>query len=392
MLVIGLMSSNVLIAKDKKDKEEGYKFTPKIQLETCSVKDQGSSGTCWSYATSSFIEAELIRLGKGKHDISEMFFVRKAYPQKAIKYIRYQGLSNFSEGGQAHDVTNVIREFGMVPESVYRGLNYGFTYHKHGEMVSVLTGILDSSIKKKSNFTGKSLDVFSAALDIYLGEVPEKFIYMGKEYTPKTFADSMNFNSDDYVEFTSYSCYPFNEKIDLEIPDNWSRDLYYNIELNDLMGIINYAFENGYSVNWDGDVSESGFSHKNGVAVVPEDDPKEMEDSERLKWESLSEKEQKEMLFDFSKPRKEKNVTQEVRQEAFDKFKTTDDHLMHLTGTGVDQNGTLYYHTKNSWAEDSNKFGGSLYMSEAFIKLKTVAIQVHKDAIPQELKDKLGIK
>jgi len=388
-----LFSAFLLQAKDKKkEKDESYKFTNIIEIPTTSVKDQASSGTCWSFATTSFVETEIMRISNQKYDLSEMFFVRYAYPQKAVKYIRYQGLANFSEGGQAHDVMNIIKEFGMVPENAYTGLNYGLKYHRHDEMVKIMKGILDDALKNTRGYTGKCLDIIDATLDIYLGKVPQKFIYDGKEYTPKSFAKQTKFNPDDYYEFTSYNIYPFYQKTDLEIPDNWSHDKYFNIPIDDLMSIIDNAFANGFSVNWDGDVSERGFSHSNGVAVVPETNPENMDKGERLKWETLSEKEQNNMLFDFSKPRKELTVTQQLRQETFDKFKTTDDHLMHLIGTAKDQNGTLYYLTKNSWASDSNKMGGKLYMSESYVRLKTIAIQVHKNAIPQEIKDKLNIK
>jgi len=389
-----LTSASILSAKDKKDKnkEEGYVFTPKIEIPCTPVKDQASTGTCWSFATISFIESEIIRLGKGSHDLSEMFFVHHAYSQKAIKYIRYQGMANFSEGGQAHDVMNLIGQYGLIPEEAYTGINYGLTYHRHGELGAVMKGILDKSLETKNGFSNKSLDVLDATLDIYLGKMPESFTYQGNTFTPKSFATSLSINPLDYFEFTSYQCYPFDTLVDLEIPDNWSHGKYYNIPMDELIQIMNYAFEHGYSVNWDGDVSEPGFSHNHGVAIIPESDPKNMEESERLKWEALSEEEKSDMLFDFTKPRNEKTITQEMRQKTFDKFQTTDDHLMHLVGTAADQRGTNYFRTKNSWADDSNDFGGYLYMSEAYIRLKTIAIQVHKDAIPDSIKQKLGLK
>jgi len=259
-------------------------------------------------------------------------------------------------------------------------------------MESVMRGVLDKSLDNKNGFTGKSIEVIDATLDIYLGKIPESFTYQGNTLTPKTFASNLGFNPSDYYEFTSYLSYPFNSWVELEIPDNWSHDNYFNIPMDEMMQIMNFAFEKGYSVNWDGDVSEPGFSHKNGVAIIPETDPKNMEESERLKWENLSEEEKSNLLFDFTKPRNEKTISQEMRQKTFDKFQTTDDHLMHLVGTAVDQRGTTYYKTKNSWADDSNSYGGYLYMSEAYVKLKTIAIQVHKDAIPAAIKQKMNLK
>jgi len=385
---------NSVQAKEKKDKakDEGYHFTIKKEIPTTPVKDQASSGTCWSFATTSFVETELIRLGKGEHDLSEMYFVRMAYPEKALKYTRLQGMGNFGEGGQGHDVLNIIRRFGMVPESVYTGLNYGTTSHRHDEMVSVLKGILDNSLKMKSGFTGKSLELVNAGLDLYLGAIPDTFQYLGKEYTPKSFSVEMGINPDDYIELTSYQCYPFYQKVDLEIPDNWSHDKYYNLPIDELMQIVDTAITKGYSVDWDGDVSDRGFSHSHGVAIVPENDPKNMDNNERLKWESLDSDDQEDMLYKFDMPLKEKVIDQSLRQKDFDTFKTTDDHLMHLIGTATDQNGTGYYLTKNSWAANSNKMGGKLYMSESYVRLETIAILVHRDAIPQAIKQKLGIK
>jgi len=369
----------------------GYQFTNKIEIPTTPVKDQGSSGTCWSFATTSFIETEIIRLGKGEYDLSEMFFVRYAYPQKAQKYLHYQGNANFSEGGQAHDVIKIIRDYGMVPEEAYFGLNYDMKEHDHTELVNVMTGILDNTLENKDGYTGKCLGLIDSSLDDYLGFVPQKFTYKGTEYTPKTFANKLGLNPNDYIEFTSFSSYPFFTKVDLEIPDNWSHDDYLNVPIDELMAIVNNALSNGYSVNWDGDVSEAGFSHSKGIAIVPEGNPTFMTNEERAEWKSLNYDEQQTMLYDFSKPKTEMQINQESRQKSFDTFKTTDDHLMHLIGTATDQNGNLYYITKNSWADYSNNMGGKLYMSESYVRLKTIAIQVHKNAIPLALKAKLNL-
>lgn len=377
MLVCASITS---FAKDKKKKKENLReFTPVISLETTSVKDQNRTGTCWDFSAVSFIESELIRMGKGEHDISEMFSVRYAYPAKARKYLMLHGKYQFAQGGQAHDVTDVIRKYGMVPESVYAGLNYGKEKHEHGEMDAVLRSMMKAVVDgRRRNITEVWHKAFDAVLDVYLGEVPETFEYEGKTYTPITFRDAMGFNPDDYVELTSYSYYPFYEKCQLEVPDNWSMAYYYNLPIDDLMKVMHYAMENGFTIEWDGDVSDTYFSHKNGVAFVPVKG-----------WK----KDMKISKDDFIKQlHEEKNISQEDRDKAFFSFDTTDDHLMHLTGIVKDQKDVKYFVTKNSWDTDSNEFGGYLNMSEQFLRLRTVAIMVHKDAIPADLKAKLNIK
>ena len=341
-------------------------FTIIKQVKASPVKSQGRTGTCWCFATTSFIESEALRQGKGLFDISEMYTVHNTYTAKAVKYIRYHGNTSFSEGGQAHDVLNSVRKFGLVPENVYPGLNYGKKKHNHEELFDVIDGMLKGLLKSKMRpISEQWLPSFNAILDNYLGKKPETFKYKGKTYTPQQFAkDIVGFNPDDYIEFTSYKTYPYYQKVDLELPDNWSHNLYYNIPVNDLMAIIDNALNTGYSVDWDGDVSEDEFNHRNGTAVLS------LDDSDGI------------IL----------NGIETMRQKTFDDQTTTDDHLMHLTGIAKDKNGSIFYLTKNSWGENSNKYGGYLYMSKWFVQLKTLAIMVHKDAIPKDLRKKLGIK
>lgn len=385
LMLIAFCSVNMLWAQEK---QEEKKFSTVVDIPTTTVKNQQSTGTCWCYAGISYIETELLRLGAPEIDLSEMYIVRLAYTQKAKRYFRVHGKGNYSEGGQAHDVLNVIKENGFVPEAVYSGNRYGSDFHIHKEMVKSTKSMLDEIVKKPNRvITPVWEESVNGVLDTYMGKTPKTFTYEGTETTPAAYAEKLGFNTEDYIEITSYNHHPFYEKVNLEIPDNWSDDLYYNVPMDEMMDVINYALNNGFSVCWDGDVSEKGFSHRNGYAVLPASKTADMTDSEIAKWEKDVKKAEKKV----SQKGKEPEVDQTLRQLTFDNFETTDDHLMHLTGIVKDQNGTTYYKTKNSWADNSNKFGGYLNMSEAYVKLKTVAIMVHKDAIPKEVKKKLGL-
>jgi bleomycin hydrolase len=388
---LSVVITNTLYATGGKNQEESYQFTYLVKIPTTSVKDQASTGTCWSYATTSFIETELLRMGKDSFDLSEMFFVRYAFALKADNYIRYQGNANFSEGGQAHDVMNIIKTNGMVPEQVYTGLIYGPQSLRYFEMIAVMKSILDKSLEfKTNNFSGKADEVVESVLDIYLGKVPEKFNYDKKDFTPLTFAKNTGFSPDDYIEFTSYQLYPYYQLVDLQIPDNWAHALYYNIPIDDLIQIINSAFEKGFSVNWDGDVGDEGFSHTDGIAIVPEDDPSKMNEDDRTRFLTMDKEARKKFLYRYKNSIQEKKITSEMREQEFDKFITTDDHLMHLVGMAKDQNGVIYYLTKNSWGTEINQMGGNMLMSEAYVRLKTIAIMVHKDVIPTAILKKIN--
>ncbi|WP_461632390.1 C1 family peptidase [Labilibaculum euxinus] len=386
IIILAFFSVNLTMAQETTKEEKVYSTV--VDIPTTSVKNQQSTGTCWCFAGISYIETELLRMGAPEIDLSEMYIVRLAYSQKAKRYFRYHGKGNYSEGGQAHDVLNVVKENGFVPESVYSGNRYGSGFHIHKEMVQSTKAMLDEVIKNPNRkITPVWEESVNAVLDTYMGKVPSNFELDGVEYTPVSYAEKLGFNADDYIELTSYSHHPFYQKINLEIPDNWSDDLYYNVPMDDMMEVINYALNNGFSVCWDGDVSEKGFFHRNGYAVLPSEKTVDMTDSEIAKWEKDLAKDEK----GNTKKDIEPEVSQELRQSTFDNFETTDDHLMHLTGIVKDQYGTVYYKTKNSWAENSNQFGGYLNMSEAYVKLKTVAIMIHKDAVPKELKKKLGL-
>lgn len=375
------------------DEETGYEFTTVEELPATSVKNQYRSGTCWSFSGISLLESEMIRMGKEAVDLSEMWIVRHAYSDKAEKYVRFHGHLNFAGGGAFHDVTNMIKEYGIVPESVYDGLEYGEDKHVHGEFDAILKGYVDEVMENKNKkLTPVWHDGFNKLLDTYMGEKPEKFTYEGKEYTPESFASEyVGINPDDYIELSSYTHHPFYSKFILEVPDNWAYGEVYNVPVDELIEVIDHAIESGYTVAWASDVSEKGFSWKNGVAIVPSEDVEDMTGTEQSKWEDLTEEEKEKMMYSFEEPVNEKKITQEMRQEAFNNWQTTDDHGMHITGIAKDQNGTKYYKVKNSWSDKDHIYDGYLYASEAFVRYKTMDIMIHKDALPEEIADKLGL-
>ncbi len=376
-----------------KERYDEWQFTDvKVMLST-PVEDQNLTGTCWAFAGLSFLSSEMIRMGKPGVNFSEMFVVRQTYAEKGKKYVRLHGNLNFSEGGAFHDVTNVISNYGMVPEDAYKGLNYGEEKHVHGEMDTVLKEYIDAVAENRNQKLSTAwYDAYTQILDTYLGEVPEKFKYDGKIYTPLSFANSyMGLNMNDYVEITSFTHHPFYSKFILEVPDNWSWDEMYNVPLPELEEIIDYSLNNGFTVAWAADVSEKGFlSGKQGVAVLPEVPEKNMNDAEKARWEALSEKEQEDELYKLIKPVPEKQVTQEMRQTAFDNFQTTDDHGMHIIGIAKDKRGETFYKVKNSWG-NYNRFNGYFYASKPYVSYKTMCIMVHKDAIPPSIREKLNL-
>ncbi len=390
LLVIPAFSGNGV----KGDKTTvGYVFEDEIVLPATPVKDQYRTGTCWSFSTLSFFESEMIRLGKPEVDLSEMFVVRNTYSDKAKRYVRLHGEGSFSAGGAFHDAKNVMINYGIVPEQVYNGLNYGETKHVHGEMDNMLKQqvdvVIENKNKKLSTVWNQPVE---GTLDSYLGKLPESFEYEGKNYTPKSFAsDFVGLNMNDYIEITSYTHHPFYTEFVLEVPDNWSWDNVYNVPVNELEAIIDNSLANGYTVVWAADVSEKGFVTSNkGVAVLPAAVPSEMSDVEIARWEALPEREKEKELYKLDKPVPEIQVTQEMRQAAFDNYETTDDHGMHIVGTAKNQEGKVFYKVKNSWG-DYNEYKGFFYVSKPYVNLKTMCIMVHKDAVPKQIREKLKL-
>ncbi|HOR10889.1 MAG TPA: C1 family peptidase [Bacteroidales bacterium] len=378
--------------EQEQKKEEGFQFTVVKENPITSVKNQSSTGTCWSFSSLGFMESELLRMGKGEYDLSEMFVVSRTYTDKADKYIRLDGALNFAQGGGFDDYLYVIRKYGMVPNQVMPGLNYGEDVHRHGELTAVLTGIVEA-VKKNPNrkLSTAWKNAFQGALDAYLGEIPETFEYKGTTYTPISFAASLGFNPDDYVNITSFTHHPFYTQFALEIPDNWLWGTSYNVPMEEMMSVIDHAIMEGYTVLWASDVSEQGFG-RNGIAMYPTTDPKEMIGSDQARWLEMSATERSNAFRNLKAPVAEiKAITQEMRQEAYDNKQTTDDHGMQIYGIAKDQNGTKYYMVKNSWGEDAGNYKGLWYVTEKFVQYKTMDIQVHKNAIPREIKKKLNL-
>ena len=374
---------------------EAYTFTIVKEVKSTPVKDQARSGTCWSYSGIALFENELLRMGKPEYDLSEMWIVRHTYSTKAEKYMRLHGSLNLAPGGSFEDVVWVLRTFGIVPQEVYQGLNYGEDKNVHSELDAATKAYTDAIMRtaeRSGSLTTGWLKGFDGIMDAYLGKRPEKFNYNGREYTPQTFMQSLGLNMDDYVSITSYTHQPFYKPFVLEIPDNWIWGLSYNVPLNEMLEITNNAINTGYSVAWAADVSEKGFAYRKGVAVIPITNPEEMTDSEKARWIGLSDRERETQIMNLDKPVAEKKITQEMRQKSYDNFQTTDDHGMLITGIAKDQNGNTFYKVKNSWSTDDSKYDGYFYTSEPYFLYKTMSIMVHKNAIPKNIANKLGIK
>lgn len=360
-----------------------------------SIKNQNRAGTCWCYSSLAFIESELLRMGKGEYDFSEMYIVYNTYLDRADKAVRTHGDISFSQGGSFYDVIYGMDKFGLVPEEEMRpGAMYGETLSNHNELSAVSDAVVAAIAKGKHRSLqvgtdGKMLwkKAIEAVHDIYLGERPEKFTYKGKEYTPQSFYQSLGLNAEDYISLTSYTHYPFYKPFVIEVQDNWRWAESYNLPIDELMEVFENAIMEGYTIAWGSDVSEAGFT-RDGTAVMPADANKgDLQGSDMAKWLKLSEEEKKVT----PKPSNEKWCTQEERQRAYDNWETTDDHGMQIYGLAKDQNGTKYYMVKNSWGE-SGKYKGIWYASEAFVRYKTMNIVVHKNAIPKAIRKKLGIK
>lgn len=378
-------------AQNETKKQEGFRFTTVKENPITSLKDQYRSGTCWGFSSLAFMESELLRMGKTTYDLSEMFVVYWTYVDKADKYVRTGGHVNLAQGGAFSDFLLVLDKYGMVPEAAFPGLNYGEEKHTHGEMEAVVQGVAEAAKKNPNKkITPAWKKALRGVLDAYLGEMPQTFTYEGKEYTPQSFAKELGFNPKDYVSLTSYTHHPFYTQFALEIPDNWMWDPSWNLPLDEMMAVIDNAIEKGYTVLWAADVSEAGFS-RNGVAMAPATRETELSGSDQARWLGLSAAQRNAAIAKMDAPVMEiAHITQEMRQEAFDNQTTTDDHGMQIYGIAKDQNGTKYYMVKNSWGE-AGAYKGLWYASEKYVRYKTMDVMVHKDALPKDIRAKLGL-
>ena len=367
--------------------KDTFAFTTVKENKITPVKNQANSSTCWSFSGLAFFESELLRMGKPAVDLSEMFVVHRSYTDKAEKYLRMNGTSNFAPGGSFYDDVYVLKNYGIVPDSVMNGLNYGETKHVHGELDALTSAFMTTMVKNPNKTISTAWKpAFEGILNAYLGKLPTEFTVNGKKHTPVSYANSLGLNMDDYVSITSFTHHPFYTKFAIEIPDNWRWAESYNIPLDEFGRIFDYAVENGYTVAWRADVSEKGFT-RNGIGVLPETKKENLVGTDQAKWVGAPTPTGK---YTVNGPVKEQNVTQESRQLGFDNYQTTDDHGMLIYGIAKDQNGDRYYMVKNSWGEDS-KYKGIWYVSKPFVMEKTINILVHKDAVPKDIRKKLGI-
>jgi len=379
-LIASLLCTNLLVAQDKSEESEesGYQFKDTKIVPHSPVKDQHRSGTCWSFAGTSFVESEVLKNSGPKLDLSEMYSVRDAYEKRADSYIRLHGAFNFGPGGEPHQVMKTIADRGMLTDENYSGMTINEDLPVHNEMDNVLKAHVKAvSENKNRKLTPVWFIAYNGILDAYLGEIPEEFDFDGKTFSPTSFAEEViKLDPSDYVEITSYTHADYYKPFLLKIPDNWDYEFYYNVPMADLIPILDNTLENGYTVAWAADVSDRGFNHKKGMALVPEKDWNDMKSGER---DSV-----------FIVPAKQRTITAEMRQEAYNNYTTTDDHSMHIIGLAEDQDGNRWYKVKNSWAEDSNDFGGYFYVTESYILYKTVAFYINKKALPKSISKKLS--
>ena len=382
-------------AAEKKDSVNPNKpvFTTIKELPITSVKNQNRSGTCWAYSTLSFFESEILKKTGKTYDLSEMFVANKDYMDRAWLTVRMHGDSQFSQGGSAGDVLVILREKGIVPETAMAapGSLTGDSLANFNEFFSVMepyvAAVSKSTAKKMS---GQWAIGLQGILDAYLGKCPEEFTYEGKKYTPQSFAQSLGLNWNDYVSITSYTHHPFYTDFAVEVQDNWRWERSYNVPMDEMMRIIDNALANGYTIAWGGDVSSDGFT-RDGLGIAVDDKAAQsLAGSDQAKWTKMTAAKKKSVIDSLGVKAPEVVPTQELRQQEFDNWTLTDDHGMHIYGLAKDQNGKEYYMVKNSWGITGD-YKGIWYMTKNFVAANTMDFLVNKNAIPKDIRKKLGI-
>jgi aminopeptidase C len=365
-----------------------YEFTTIKELPVTSIKNQANSGTCWCFSALSFVESEIIRTKGVEVDLSEMFVVGKSYRDRAVKYVRLDGHLNFAAGSSFGDVFHVIEDYGIVSQESMPGLNYGTEKPLHNELDAALKGYVTAIASNPNRKLSTAwLNGFDGIVAAYFGEYPETFAVDGKEYTPEQYRDALGIDVNDYINLTSFSHHPFYSQFVIEVPDNWRWDTAYNLPIEELMDVAYEAIEKGYTFAWGSCLPRGRFT-RDGLATMPVEQKKAAAGSDQERWVGKSAEEKAEAKAELPK---EIVVTQEMRQDGYDRKTITDDHGMHIYGIAKDQNGNKYFMVKNSWGE-TGKYKGVWYASDAFVRLNTLNIVVHKDALSKDIKKKLGIK
>lgn len=368
-------------------------FTIVKENPITSVKDQNRSGTCWAYSTLSYFESEILKSTGKTYDLCESFVANKDYMDRAIQVVRYHGDMQFSQGGSAYDVYYVLKNYGICPEDAmpFPGSLYGDSLNNFNEFFSLLEPYVEGiATNKASKISGQWKVGFQGILDAYLGKCPENFTYEGKNYTPKSFASSLGLNMNDYVTITSYTHHPFYSQFVVEVQDNWRNPASYNLPMDEMMQIIDNAVMNGYTVAWGGDVSEPGFTRDGLAYMIDAKKMQSLQGSDMARWLGLSAAKRRNLIDSLGCNVPEVQPTQEMRQERFDNWELTDDHGMLIYGIAKDQNGKKYYMVKNSWGE-AGKYKGTWYMTKTFIAANTMDYMVNKNAIPANIRKKMGI-
>ena len=395
LALTAIIALSASAAKKKEAAKDANKpvFTTIKENPITSMKDQNRSGTCWDYSTISYFESEILKATGKSYDLCESFVANKTYMERAIQVVRFHGDCQFAQGGSAEDVLHTLKTHGICPEGAmpFPGSLYGDSLNNFNEFFSVLEPYVNAIAKSDAKKLSGAWKVgMQGILDAYLGKCPEKFTYEGKEYTPQSFVKSLGLNLDDYVSITSYTHHPFYTAFPVEVQDNWRFPLSYNVPMDEMMQIIDNAIAEGYTVAWGGDVSEDGFTRQGLAYAIDSKATQSLAGSDMAKWLKLDKKAKTNIIDSLGCKVPEITATQELRQERFDNWELTDDHGMQIYGVAKDQNGKEYYMVKNSWGE-TGEYKGTWYMTKTFIAANTMDYLINKNAIPAEIRKKLGI-